>query len=193
MRYTHFALALMLFAGHEITARATQAPAPPGPTPKTIGAGGTATVTATIQAIDAASRLVTLKFDDGTVDTVVAGPEVRRFNELKVGDKVTFRYHESAVLQLHKAGEPAPPSSAKEGMERSTGPKPGATMAQQVTATVTVEAIDPALPSITVKTEDGKSVTLHVENKSNLEGVTVGDRIEITYTRALMISVSDGQ
>jgi Cu/Ag efflux protein CusF len=98
MRLIPFALALLLFAGHEITARAAQAPAPPSPTPKTIGAGGTATVTATIQAIDAASRLVTLKFDDGTVDTVVAGPEVRRFNELKVGDKVTFRYHESAVL-----------------------------------------------------------------------------------------------
>jgi Cu/Ag efflux protein CusF len=193
MRLIHFALALMLFAGYEITARAAQAPAPPGPTPKTIGAGGTATVSATIQAIDETNRLVTLKFDDGTVNTVLAGPEVRRFNELKVGDKVTFRYHESAVLQLHKAGTPAPPSSVKEGMERSTGPKPGGTMAQQVTATVTVEAIDPALPSITVKTEDGDRVTYHVEDKKNLEGVAVGDRIEITFTRALMISVSDAK
>jgi Cu/Ag efflux protein CusF len=193
MRFRHFALALMLFAGYEIAARAAQAPTPPGPTPKTIGAGGTATVTATIQAIDATNRLVTLKFDDGTVNTVLAGPEVRRFNELKVGDKVTFRYHESAVLQLHKAGTPAPASSVKEGMERSAGPKPGGTMAQQVTATVTVEAIDPALPSITVKTEDGDRVTYHVEDKKNLEGVTVGDRIEITFTRALMISVSDAK
>ena len=167
----------------------TTAPASARAAQKPLGAAATATVTATIQVIDSTNRLVTLKFDDGTVNTVWAGPEVKRFNELKVGDKVTFRYTESAVVQLRKAGDPAPSSSASEGITRSAGPKPGGTMAQQVKATVTVEAIDPALPSITVKTDDGSSVTFRVENKKNLEGVKPGDRIEITYTRALMISV----
>jgi len=36
-------------------------------------------------------------------------------------------------------------------------------------------------------------VTYHVEDKNNLEGVRVGDRIEITFTRALMISVADAK
>ena len=66
-------------------------------------------------------------------------------------------------------------------------------VAQQVTATVTVEAIDPAIPSITVKTEDGNRVTHKVQDKKNLEGVAVGDRLEITFTRALMISVADAK
>ena len=189
MRMTHFALvAVIAAAGATNVARAGQTPTTPAP-PKAIGAGATATVTATIKAIDETSRLVTLAFEDGTVDTVLAGPEVRRFSELKVGDKVTFAYHESAIVKLHKAGAATPSSAAKEGMERSTGPKPGGTVAQQMTAVVTVEAIDPALPSITVKTEDGSRMAHHVENKSNLEGVAVGDRIEITFTRALMISV----
>jgi Cu/Ag efflux protein CusF len=156
---------------------------------KTLGAAATATATATIQAIDSTNRLVTLKFDDGTMNTVWAGPEVRRFDELKVGDKVTFRYQEAAVVQLRKPGEAAASSSASEGITRSAGPKPGGTMAQQVKATVSVEAIDPAIPSITVKTEDGSRVTYKVEDKKNLEGVKPGDRIEITYTRALMITV----
>jgi Cu/Ag efflux protein CusF len=156
---------------------------------KPLGAAATATVTATIKAIDSANRLVTLAFEDGTVDTVWAGPEVRRFSELKVGDKVTFRYHVSAVVQLRKAGDPTPASSTSQGITRSAGAKPGGTMAQQVTATVTVEAIDPAIPSITVKTDDGRRATYHVEDKKNLEGVKAGDRIEITYTRALMVSV----
>src|SRR4029450_13710964 len=107
-----------------------------------------AQATAMIQAIDETDRLVTLKFEDGTVNVVLAGPEGRRFNELKVGDKVTFTYHESAMRQLHKAGTSAPASSAKEGLTRGTGPRPSGMMAPQVTATVTVEAIDPALPSI---------------------------------------------
>jgi Cu/Ag efflux protein CusF len=170
-----------------------QAQSAPAQEPKALGAGATAAVTATIQAIDETNRLVTLKFDDGTVNTVLAGPGVRRFNELKVGDKVTFTYHESAVVQLHKAGTPAPASSATEGIARGTGPKPSGMMAQQVTATVTVEAIDPAVPSITVTTEDGSRATHKVQNKNNLEGVKVGDRIEITFTRALMVSVAESK
>jgi Cu/Ag efflux protein CusF len=193
MRSIHLAITLTLVAGFAGAASSAQTPATPAAPPKAMGAGATATISATINAIDETNRLVTLAFEDGTVNTVLAGPEVRRFNELKVGDKVTFRYHASAVLQLHKAGETALTSSAKEGIERSTGSKPGATMAQQVTAIVTVEAIDPVLPSITVKTDDGSRVTYHVENKKNLEGVSVGDRIEITFTRALMISVSDAK
>ena len=181
MRLTILALlSVALTAAAPVSARASQKP---------LAAVATATVTATIQAIDATNRLVTLKFDDGTVDTVWAGPEVKRFSELKVGDKVTFRYHESAVVQLHKAGETAPASSASQAITRSAGPKPGGTMAKQMTATVTVETVDPATPSITVTTEDGRHVTYHVEDKKNLEGVKAGDRIEITYTRALMVSV----
>jgi Cu/Ag efflux protein CusF len=186
-------LALAFVISIASVAHATQAPATPAATPKALGAGATVTVSATIQAIDETNRLVTLKFEDGTVKTVLAGPEVRRFNELKVGDTVTFQYSESAIVELHKADASAPTSSMKEGIARSTGPKPGGMMAQQVTATVTVEAIDPALPSITVKTDDGSQVTYHVQNKNNLEGVEVGDRIEITFTRALMISVADGK
>jgi Cu/Ag efflux protein CusF len=191
MRFIHIALGLMFATIHGSAAIASQAPA--SPEAKALGAGATVTVTATIKAIDETNRLVTLAFEDGTVTTVLAGPEVRRFNELKVGDKVTFRYHESAILQLHKAGDAVPSSSSKEGLTRSTGSKPAGLMAQQVTAVVTVEAIDPALPSITFKTEDGDRVTYHVQNKANLEGVKAGDRIEITYTRALMISVADAK
>jgi hypothetical protein len=55
--------------------------------------------------------------------------------------------------------------------------------------TVTVKAIDPQLPSITVTTQDGRSVTRKIEDKKNLEGVKVGDRIDITYTQALIANL----
>ncbi len=156
---------------------------------KTIGAVGTATATATIQSIDPTNRLVTLKFDDGTVNTVSAGPEVRRFDELKVGDKVTFQYQEAAVVQVKKPGEASSGLSAQAGIARGTGPKPSGAIAEQVNATVTVDAVDLEVPSIAVKTDDGSRMTYKVEDKKNLEGVKPGDRIEITYTRALMITV----
>jgi hypothetical protein len=124
------------------------------------------------------------------MDTVYAGPEVKRFDELKVGDKVTFRYYESLVYQIRKPGDPTPPRPAGEaGIVRSQGAKPGATISEQMTATVKVMAIDATVPSVTVQSEDGRTMSFKVDDKKNLKGVSVGDKVEITYTSAVMITV----
>ncbi len=158
---------------------------------KTVSHGDVVVVTASIEAIDHAARLVTLKNDaDGTVDTIYAGPEVKRFDALKVGDTVTFRYHESVVLQLRKAGDSSPQPAASGAVSRTPGTKPGGTLAQQMTATVSVVAVDPTVSSITVKTDDGRTFSTRVEDKKSLNGVKAGDRIDITYTQALAISVT---
>ena len=156
---------------------------------KTMSDSAMMDATATIQAIDSTDRIITLKFDDGSLDEMYAGPEVKRFNELKVGDKVTFRYHESLVLQLKKTDLPPSKPTIQTGLVRSAGEKPGATISQQMKATVIVEAIDQKIPSITVRTAEGNKVAYKVEDPKNLEGVGVGDHIEITYTQALIINV----
>ena len=46
------------------------------------------TETGTVEAIEATTRTVTLKKPDGTFVTTVAGPDIKRFAEIKVGDKV---------------------------------------------------------------------------------------------------------
>ena len=141
----------------------------------------------TIDAIDHAARIVTLKAADGTSTDIVCGPEVKRFDALKVGDKVTFTYRESVVSAIKAAGQTAaPPSSA---VTRTPGAKPGATIAQQESAIVTIDAIDPKVPSVTVKSADGRKMSFKVANKKNIEGYKPGDRVEITYTQALAISV----
>ena len=155
---------------------------------KPVTQGAVVSVTATIVAIDSTNRLITLKAEDGTTDTIYAGPEVKRFAELKVGDKVTFRYHESVVYAIQQPGAKAP-APATSGIVRSTGPKPGGTMSEQLTAVVTIQAIDAKIPSVTIKTDDGSTMSFKVEDPKNLTGVKAGDRVEITYTRALAISV----
>jgi len=157
--------------------------------PKTITKPGeTAKVTATIQAIDATARRITFRNDDGTEDTVVAGPEVQRFNEVKVGDRVHMTYYESTVYQLRKGGTSKLSSEA--GSIAPGGRKlPGGTIARQTIQTVTVKAVDPSVPSITVTTSDGRTVTRKVDKKSYLTGVQPGDKIDITYTEAILVSV----
>jgi Cu/Ag efflux protein CusF len=142
-----------------------------------------------IDAIDYTARLVTLKDTKGETETIYCGPEVERFSALKVGDKVTFRYYESVVYAISKPGAKAKPAEAG-GVTRTPGDRPGGTISQQMTATVTINEIDAKVPSVTITTKDGKKMSFKVEDPKNLEGVKVGDQVEITYTQALAISVA---
>jgi Cu/Ag efflux protein CusF len=155
---------------------------------KPVSQGAAVTETAVIVAIDSTNRLITLKGEDGEIDAIYAPPEMQRFNELKVGDKVTFRYYESVVYAIQKPGT-TPPSQGGAAITRGTGPKPGGTIAQQMTAVVTVKAIDQQVPSVTIATDDGNTMSFKVDDKKNLAGVKAGDKVQITYTQALAISV----
>lgn len=177
-----------LIAGLVSAAAFAQAPAKAAQPPASISKAAVQTETATIVAIDATNRVISLKTADGSVADIVAGPEIQRFNELKAGDKVTFKYYESVAYAIQKPGA-TPPSPEKMSVERSGGAKPGGKMTQTLTAVVTVTAIDTTVPSISIKTEKGDLMHFKVEDKSNLAGVKVGDQVQVTYTQALAISV----
>jgi Cu/Ag efflux protein CusF len=143
----------------------------------------------TITAIDTLSRTITVKGDDGKEDTIWAPPEMARFNELKVGDRVNLTYAESLVFQLRKPGAASQKPSETAAVAATGTALPGAKAARQVTTTVTVKSVDPAVPSITVTTADGRTVTRKIADKANLQGVAPGDRIDITYTEAILANV----
>ena len=174
----------MLTFAFTVIAAITAASAQPA---KSVSQGAAVSVTATIEAIDSKARLVTLKDEHGVLDTIVCGPEVQRFDALKVGDKVTFRYYESLVSAITKPGAQATAQTG--GVVRTGGAKPGGTLSQQLMAVVTVLAVDPKIPSITIKKADGATVSFKVEDRKNIEGVKAGDSVQITYTQALAISV----
>lgn len=164
-------------------------PAGAGWAQKTVSETKVTKTSATIETIDSTNRLITLKGEDGNLETFEAGPEVKRFDALKVGDKVTFRYTESLAFDLRKPGDTSKGGSGGESVARGTGPKPKGTFFKMQTATVTVEAVDPKVPSISVRDADGDKVTHKVkeENRKALDGVKPGDRIDITYAETLVI------
>lgn len=155
---------------------------------KPVSKSDSVSITSVIQAIDSGTRTVTLKNEDGSIDQVVCGPEVKRFDALKVGDKVTVRYYESLVSAIQKPGA-APPKPEATAVTRNTGAKPGGTIARQLTATVTIRSIDTKVPSVTVALDDGSTMSVKVEDRKNLNGLKAGDKVQITYTQALAISV----
>lgn len=154
---------------------------------KTVTKQNQITATATIRAIDQATRSVTLRTENGDEDTFTVGPEVTRFNQLKVGDKIKATYYEALVFQLRKPNSPSTPSgdAAVAGRIKEV---PGGAIGTQQTRTVTVKAVDMNAPSITVVTADGRTLTRKIGDKKNLEGVNPGDRIDITYTQAVVVA-----
>lgn len=173
-------------AGLAVVALLWTGPAAAGQKP--VSVSDVVTESFTIEAINSSTRVVTLKDKDGNLEELFCGPEVQRFDALKVGDKVTFRYHESVVSALRRPGQAARPAESG-GITRTPGTRPGGTIAQQTTATVTIQAIDMKAPAVTIKTAQGQQMSFRVENAKNLEGYKVGDTVEITYTQALAVSV----
>ena len=114
---------------------------------------------------------------------------VTRFSELKVGDTVKATYYESLVFLVRKPGEKSDPAMDDAALNRAKSELPAGLFAAQQKGTVTVKSVDHNVPSITVTTEDGRVVTRKVEEKKNLDNVNPGDRIDITYTQALLINV----
>jgi Cu/Ag efflux protein CusF len=151
--------------------------------------GESVTATGTVEAIDHSSRVITLKSETGELVTLDIPAEVKRFHEIKVGDRVTARYYDNVTVRLKKPGE-APVNTETAASTPSPGAKPGGTTAVQRTMTAVVDAIDPKVPSISFKGPKGWKYSRRVLDKKVLEQVKVGDQVDFTWTEAVTIEVA---
>jgi hypothetical protein len=147
--------------------------------------------TAIVEAIDPAARTVTLKKPDGTVVTIAAPPDIKRFAEVKVGEKVTARFYENVVVRVKSPGEPEVDTAAK-GTTGSEQILPGGTKARQWTITATISAVDMDTPSITFTGPNGWKYSSKVQDTSALAKVKVGDKVDIVWTEAVLVSLERG-
>ena len=148
-------------------------------------------VTATIKAIDTPSRTVTLDGPNGLV-TVQVGKQAKRFDQLKVGDKVTVSYYQGLAAEM-KHGDAAK-AAAPVGSEFGSMNKnsPGAMGGVSVTTTVIIQAIDLATNTVSFKRADGSVHVIEVKNpkmKDFIKTLKPGDAVEVTYTESLAIDV----
>jgi hypothetical protein len=149
--------------------------------------GDKRTITGTVEAIQADTRELTLKGPKGNYVTVTVPPEVKRFSEIKVGDTISATYYENLVLRVKRPGEKVE-DSEQAALTRSSG-SPGATAAAQRTITATITEIDMAVPSITFSGPNNWKYSSKVVDKKALASVKVGDKVDITWTEAVLISV----
>ena len=143
------------------------------------------TITATVDRIERSSRVVTLRSAGNVLKTVYVDPSVKAFDDLKAGDVITVRSAESIVVQVRPGAALSDPRDLTAEAQKAGNTQ----VIQQMRAVVIIEGIDPQGLSIEYRTKDGLKAIRPVNNKRLLEGLHVGDRIEVTLTRERAVSI----
>jgi Cu/Ag efflux protein CusF len=163
-------------------ARADDKPLPSGSVQKVT------TIQATVVGLDLPGRVITLKGPKGNQATFHVGDQVKNLDQVKVGDIVVAKYYESIAVRLAKPGAPAAESVDAVGSAKK-GDMPAGVAVQQDTLKAKVTAIGKHKDSVTLTGPEGNAVTIKVKDPKKLDGVKVGDDVDVTYTQALAISV----
>jgi hypothetical protein len=146
-------------------------------------------VTATITGINAATREVTVKGPGGREVTLVAGPDVRNFAQLKAGDKVDIQYTEAFLVELHKGGG-LPVARVEEGAKAGAmpGAAPGGAVGRQVTVVGDVVSMDAATQRVTLRGPE-RTIDVTVRDPEQFKRIAKGDQIQATYLEGVALEV----
>jgi hypothetical protein len=142
-----------------------------------------------IVSVDVPKSLVTIEGPEGRKLTFqVLNPDNLR--AAKVGEPYNARFYEVTTIRKKKPGENLQGGSLSQGIW-TTNPLgvPGGSRAAQVTLLVTVEAIDEANGTVTVKAADGTTETVKAREPQNLKLLKVGDELVISLYEAVAISL----
>jgi hypothetical protein len=148
------------------------------------------THTATVVKIDSAKRVVTLKKEDGSMQSYVLGDDVKNFNQIKVGDVVNSSVIESVAVFVRKSNEQPDATVSKSISVAPKGDKPGMVMTDTFELVARVTAIDLDKGLITVNTADGSTKTFPIDkNVKNFKNIKTGDDVILNVTVAMIIAV----
>jgi hypothetical protein len=152
-------------------------------------AASAVTATATVAAIDRSERIVTFEGRDGGLFQVVAGPEIRNFDQIEVGDELRVTHLEHISLELMKGGTGIRSRVVSESADRAApGQQPAADAVRRVVVIANVLALDPVTQTVTLRGPE-RIVDLRVRDPEQFGLVEVGDQVRAEFNTALAISM----
>ena len=155
-----------------------------------VAVGETVELQGIITAIDKNTRAVTIKGGSGNELTITAGPQVKNFRKIKVGDLVTLNYVAALGLELKKGGGRLRERiESEQSAAAKPGEKPSGGVLRKVKVIADVMAVDAAAGSITLRGPQ-RSIDLTVKDKELLKDIRVGDQIAATYEEAVVVAIT---
>ena len=160
------------------------------------GAGDTDTVTAraTVKSVDMKTRMVTLVGANGQTMTMKAGDQVQNLAQVKPGNVVVVRFHNSVAYVVAPPGTKLPEDAMAIAETRATpGEKPAGGVAAKIIVTGLVVGVNPVAHTISLVNPKGGEVrTLNVkdpEYQQMMGMIKVGDTITAVISEALIAVV----
>jgi hypothetical protein len=149
--------------------------------------------TATVAAVDADARVVALRDKTGEITAIYAGPEVRNFDRINVGDEVEVTYRAAVAAELTTLDQPTSGGEKVTMAQRAEpGEQPHGQLSSTVTTTVQIDAVDPKAHTVSFHRDDGYVRTVTLEDAKAREfakGLKRGDVVKITYSEAIAVAV----
>ena len=149
-------------------------------------------IQATVEALDMATREVTLRGPQGNLVTITVDESVQRFDEIGLHDVVTAEYWTYMLAEFRNptAEELAEPLFVlAEGGKAPEGMDPSAEVGAVVKAVVTIEIINRPDMLVTIKGPMGNYLTIEMEDWELIERLNVGEVVVLTYAEALALSL----
>lgn len=151
------------------------------------------TTSATVEAIDQATRVVSLKDNaDGTRFQVVAGDEVRNLPQVEVGDQVRVDYYSATTVSMASTSDSGAEIRAAAAGRAPEGAKPGGLAVTTRSLVVTLVSYDPNTGLAIFRTPDGftRRTVVPPDFRSFASGLQRGARVAVTMTDAVAVTIA---
>jgi len=147
----------------------------------------TATAEVVIKSINARKRIITIETQDGQTKKYKAGPAIKSFDQLKVGDTVVATFTE--IMAVYLGQDEAPSADIAAGLVRKSDGTPGAALVGEAQVTAKILELDKTTRSIKLELPEKEIREAKVREGLDLSKVKVGDTVTISIASALVIEV----
>jgi ribosomal protein L21E len=153
-------------------------------------------VTATVVAVDPATRHLVLKGPEGKEFPVQLTDKAKNLDKLKVGDKVDIEVGSAVAASFETDIDKGLPGTVEKTGEVRAAPgseNPGGEAYRQVQVQLKITAIDVKKNQVTFENPAGETKTVDVkkpEVQAKLKDLKVGQTVLVTYTDILKVTTS---
>jgi hypothetical protein len=144
-------------------------------------------VTALVTAVDQKNRILTLKGPAGNEFSVLVDPAVKNLPQVNVGDVLAMKYYESVALDFRKGDGIRMQTVIDTSETAKKGQKPGAGAFTRINTVANIWAVDQAKGTVLVRGPYGHFAEVRLKDPKLLDGVKVGDQMQVVYTQAVAI------
>jgi hypothetical protein len=145
----------------------------------------------TVIKVDKKTRTIFFKNNEGE-SKFVAGPEIKNFDQIKKGDRLSVTYQLAVAIELIRTKSDGIRSKVETSSELAS--KPGEKPTRTITNTTTIIAdivdVDRAKKLVSVKGPSGKVTVVTVKNSQLLADVNVGEQVKVIYFDAMAASIT---